>query len=79
MIDLSRFDQLAEKLSDALPESLQTCRDDVKKNFRVILEANLAKLDLVTREEFDVQQGVLMRTRQQLNALQERLSHLEEK
>jgi hypothetical protein len=52
-------------------------RDDLEQNFRSVLDSGLARLDLVTREEFDVQQAVLARTRQKLEALERRVSALE--
>jgi hypothetical protein len=51
---------------------------DVDQNFRAVLQAGIAKLDLVSREEFDVQQGVLRRTRERLEALETRLASMEE-
>jgi BMFP domain-containing protein YqiC len=50
---------------------------DLDQNFKAVLQAGLGKLDLVTREEFDVQQGVLRRTRERLEALEARLAELE--
>jgi BMFP domain-containing protein YqiC len=69
---------LARKLADAVPEGLRSVRDDVERNFRSVLRGGLAKLDLVTREEFEVQEAVLARTREKLEALEKRLADLEE-
>ena len=66
--------ELAEKLSAALPENFKAARDDCADVFRSSLENQLAKFDLVTREEFDVQKSVLRRTREKLEALEQRLS-----
>jgi hypothetical protein len=71
------IDRLARKLAEALPEGLRSVRDDLEQNFRSVLDSGLARLDLVTREEFDVQQAVLARTRQKLDALERRVSSLE--
>ncbi len=79
MIDSSVFDDLARKLSDCVPESLTTLRSDLQKNFRSVLESGFAKLDLVTRQEFDAQVGVLQRTRAQLDALAARVDALEKR
>lgn len=54
-------------------------REDLEQNFRSVLQSSLSRLDLVTREEFDVQQAVLARTREKLEALELRLESLEEK
>ncbi len=72
------IDQLAERLAESLPQSLRTMRDDLEKNFRSVLSSSLARLDLVTREEFEVQEAVLARTRAKLEALEVRLRSLEQ-
>ncbi len=71
------IDKLAKALAETLPEGLRTVRDDLERNFRAVLQTGLDKLDLVTREEFEVQQAVLARTRQKLEALEQRLAGLE--
>ncbi len=68
---------LARRLAASLPEGLRAMQKDVEQNFRAVLEAGLNDLDLVTREEFAVQEAVLARTRQKLEALEARLSELE--
>ena len=77
----SFIDDLAKRLSSSLPEGLASglagLRGDVESNFRSILQSGLAKLDLVTRREFDVQAGVLKRTREKLETLEARLSELQ--
>jgi BMFP domain-containing protein YqiC len=70
-------DRLAKRLADAVPEGLRSVRDELEQTFRSGLDSGLARLDLVTREEFDVQQAVLARTRQKLDALERRVSSLE--
>jgi len=60
-----------------VPEGLRTMREDLENNFRSVLRASLSKLDLVTREEFEVQEAVLARTREKLEALEERLQQFE--
>ena len=71
------IEDLAEKLAASLPEGLRAIRKDVEQNFRAVLQSGLADLDLVTREEFAVQEAVLARTRQKLEALETRLAELE--
>ena len=68
---------LASKLADAVPEGLRSMRKDLEENFRSVLAAGLGKLDLVTREEFEVQEAVLARTREKLEALEKRLEEHE--
>jgi hypothetical protein len=71
------LDKLAKTLADAVPEGLRSVRDDLEKNFKSVLQAGIGKLDLVTREEFEVQEAVLARTREKLQMLEARLKELE--
>lgn len=76
--DPKTLDDLARRLAESLPPGLAALGDDVQQNFRAVLQAGLARLDLVTRQEFDVQAGVLKRTRERLEQLDRRLRELEE-
>jgi len=76
MIDLSQLDELARRLSNLVPPGLREGREDLQQNFKSVLQAGLGKLELVTREEFDVQRAVLLRTREKLDALEQRLAEL---
>lgn len=71
------IDELARKLSAAVPQGLANVRRDLEDNFKAVLQAGLAKMDLVTRQEFDVQAGVLRRTREKLEALEAKIAELE--
>jgi len=71
------IDKLASMLADTVPQGLRSLRDDLENNFRTVLTSGLGKLDLVTREEFEVQQAVLARTRDKLEALEGRLASME--
>lgn len=73
------IDELARRLADSLPGGLKALREDAEQNFRAVLQAGLSRLDLVTREEFDVQAAVLRRTREKLEALEARLAQLEQR
>jgi BMFP domain-containing protein YqiC len=73
------LDNIAKKLAEAVPEGLRSMRDDLETNFRSVLRASLAKLDLVTREEFEVQEAVLAKTRAKLEALEAKVKELEGK
>jgi BMFP domain-containing protein YqiC len=84
-MDNFRIDDIARRLFEGLPEAARTMRRDIESNFRAVLQSSLSKLDLTTREEFEVQTKVLERTRtliEQLElrivALERRLSELEE-
>ncbi len=71
------IEDLARRLADTVPDSLRAVGDDLEKNFRGVLRSGLARLDLVTREEFEVQEAVLARTREKLERLEARLAELE--
>lgn len=77
MIDLNSVDELARRLSGLVPPGLRESREELQENFKSVLQSGLAKLDLVTREEFDVQRAVLLRTREKLEALEEVVRQLE--
>ena len=77
MIDLNHIDDLARRLSDLVPPGLRESGEELQASFRGALQAGLGKLDLVTREEFDVQRAVLLRTREQVETLQRTVSELE--
>lgn len=72
-----RIDEIARRLIDNLPPALRATQRDLESNFRAVLRASLGKLDLVTRDEFDVQSRVLERTRARLEALEEKVKALE--
>ena len=71
------IDDLARRLSAAVPQGLVAMRRDLEENFKAVLQSGLTRLDLVTRQEFDVQAGVLRRTREKLEALEARLAEFE--
>ena len=77
MIDLNHLDDLARRLSDMVPPGLRQSREELQATFKTALQAGLGKLDLVTREEFDVQRAVLLRTREKLEALEKGVAELE--
>jgi BMFP domain-containing protein YqiC len=75
MIDLNHIDDLARRLSDLVPPGLrghsnEVLREELQQTFKSALQSGLSRLDLVTREEFDVQRAVLLRTREKLDALE---------
>jgi len=76
-VDNNIINELAGKLADAVPGDLNELRNDIESNFRALLQNGLDKLDLVTREEFDVQRKVLERTREKLDRLETELEELQ--
>ncbi|SDZ18768.1 hypothetical protein SAMN04487939_12135 [Lysobacter sp. yr284] len=77
MIDLNYIDDLARRLSTLVPPGVRDGREEMQQNFKSVLQTGLSKLDLVTREEFEVQRAVLLRTREKLEELQRTVSELE--
>lgn len=76
--DPKTLDDIARRLSEAVPTGLAAVRDELEQNFRAVLQSGLSRLDLVTRQEFDIQAGVLRRTRERLEQLEARLDRLEQ-
>lgn len=76
MFDPKQFDEISKKLFSALPDSLQSFEQDIQQKFKDILQATFTRLDLITRDEFDVQVKVLARTREKLETLQARVDAL---
>jgi len=77
MLDPKHLDDLARRLSGSLPKGLEVLQEDIQRNLRAALEGGLSRLDLVTREEFDVQAAVLLRTREKLERLEAQVAELE--
>jgi BMFP domain-containing protein YqiC len=78
-MDNFRIDEIARRLLAALPESARTMRRDIESNFRAVLQSSLGRLDLTTREEFEVQAKVLERTRARIEQLEQRIVTLEQR
>ncbi|HVY22968.1 MAG TPA: accessory factor UbiK family protein [Steroidobacteraceae bacterium] len=77
-MDIDVIEQLARKLAAALPDSISAMRNDVEQNFKAVLQSTLSRMDIVSRQEFDVQVGVLNRVRTQLSQLEQRLAAMEQ-
>lgn len=77
MLDPKKLEQVARQIQNVLPQGIKDFGDDIDKKIRTVLQSQLNKLDLVNREEFDVQTQVLLRTREKLNRLEQRLNELE--
>jgi ubiquinone biosynthesis accessory factor UbiK len=71
------IDDLARKLSASVPQGITNIKRDLEDNFKAVLQSALSKMDLVSRQEFDVQAGVLRRTREKLEALEAKVGELE--
>ena len=75
----TQIDELAKKLAGFMPSSVQNLQEDIESNIRGGLESGLHKMNLVSREEFDIQKAVLLRTREKLEALEKIVNSLETK
>lgn len=71
------LDDLVRRISAALPPGISQMNDEVRKNLREVLSASLSRMDLVSREEFEVQSAVLARTREKLERLEAKVAELE--
>jgi ubiquinone biosynthesis accessory factor UbiK len=78
MIDPKIIDDIASKLSQAVPEGAKSFQQDMHVQFKQILQSIIGKMDLVSREEFDVQTKVLARTREKIDALEKAIAALED-
>jgi BMFP domain-containing protein YqiC len=77
MLDPQKIEEVAARLASVLPPGLSGLRRELEENFRAVLRANLERLDLVSRERFDIQAQLLQRTQQRLLLLEQRLAQLE--
>lgn len=77
MFDPKAIDDIANRLAGAIPPGLNNLKEDLEKNFHAVLQSALSKLDLVTREEFEVQKMVLAKTRSKLEDLEQRVHEME--
>ena len=78
-INSNSLDDLARRLADSVPESIRSIGRDLEGNFKAVLQAYLSKLDLVSRNEFDIQTALLARTQSTLAVLETRVKELEAK
>ncbi|HGG61022.1 MAG TPA: accessory factor UbiK family protein [Gammaproteobacteria bacterium] len=79
MIDSQQLDDLAKRLAGLMPESMSRFQQDIEKNLKAGLKGVLQKMDLVTREEYDVQAALLARAQKRLAELEQRIQAMEEK
>ena len=79
MIDPKKIEQIARQVHESTPKGIREFGEDAEKKIRQVLQAQFSRMDLVNREEFDVQTQVLLRTREKLAVLEQRLAALEAK
>lgn len=79
MLDTPSLNELTQRLVNVVPADLRLIKGDLEKNVQAILQASFSRMNLVSREEFDVQRTVLARTREHLEALEQRVAELEQR
>lgn len=79
MINPKKIEEFTRKMQEALPKNVRDLGEDIEKKLKQAIQNQLSKLDLITREEFDVQTQVLLRTREKLAQLENQLAELENK
>ena len=77
MLDPKKLEELAKQISNAVPPGMRNAAESAETRVKQVLQSQLSKLDLVSREEFDIQSQVLIRTREKLDAMEARLAVLE--
>lgn len=76
MINGKKLEEIAQQVANALPPGLKNVADEVENKTKQVLQGQLNKLDVVTREEFDVQTQVLLKTREKLVLLEQQVAEL---
>ena len=79
MVNRDSLNDLAQKITSLMPENVQHMQQDLESNIHSLLQSTLSKMNLVTRDEFDVQAALLQRTREKLEKLEKLLDQLEQK
>lgn len=77
-MDPKILDDLAKKLADSVPGGLKDLQSDMEKNFHAVLQSAFNRMNLVTREEFEVQTALLERTRTKLDELAKQVANMEQ-
>ncbi|CAA2929840.1 ubiquinone biosynthesis accessory factor UbiK [Arsenophonus endosymbiont of Bemisia tabaci] len=77
MLDAKKIEQVVRQIKDTFPQGIGDLGEDLDKKLRAILQSQLGKLDLVSREEFDIQTQVLLRTREKMAQMEKRIEQLE--
>jgi len=79
MLNAKKIEDIAKQITNAIPPSLKNIANDLEDKTKTILQSKLAQLDVVTREEFDIQTQVLIKTRAKLQALEAKLADIDAK
>ncbi|GAM57032.1 hypothetical protein JCM19232_5477 [Vibrio ishigakensis] len=79
MFDPKKLEQVAKQIHESMPQPVKDLGADVDQKVRQVIQGQLNKLDVISREEFEVQTQVLLRTRQKLNEMEQKIAELEKK
>lgn len=79
MINAKKIEEIAKQVTDSIPPGLKSMANDLEDKTKTVLQRKLSQLDVVTREEFDVQTQVLIKTRSKLAAMEATIAKLEER
>ena len=79
MISNQTINEITQKISALLPDSIKVMQNDIENNIRAVIESTFSKMNLVNREEFDVQSALLARSLEKLQQLEEQITELEKK
>ncbi|WP_448556346.1 ubiquinone biosynthesis accessory factor UbiK [Thalassotalea montiporae] len=79
MINAKKIEEIAKQVSDAIPPGVKSVANEIEERTKTVIQRKLSELDVVTREEFDVQTQVLIKTREKLSALEATVATLEQK
>ena len=77
MLDPKKLEDIARQIADSVPPGVKNMAEEAEGKIKQVLQSQLSKLDLVTREEFDIQTQVFIKTREKLEAMEVRLAALE--
>ncbi|MFM2481860.1 ubiquinone biosynthesis accessory factor UbiK [Celerinatantimonas sp. YJH-8] len=79
MLNPNKLEEIAKQIRELVPPGIKSAGDEFERRVKQVLQAKLAQLDMVSRDDFDVQANVLTRTREKLIALEVRVAELEAK
>jgi BMFP domain-containing protein YqiC len=79
MFNAKKIEEIAKQVTDAIPSKFKDIANDIEEKTKVVLQRKLSQLDVVSREEFDVQTQVLLKTREKLAELENKLADIEVK
>ncbi|NMP33167.1 accessory factor UbiK family protein [Thalassotalea sp. M1531] len=79
MINAKKIEEIAKQVTDAIPPGVKSVANEIEEKTKTVIQRKLSELDVVTREEFDVQTQVLIKTREKITALEAAVVALEQR